>query len=392
MLSEDTSNLENIIMEQLPTENTENSNTPSTIASKYNVSEKIVNDISSQLSNHIADQVAIIIQNKQESDTNNSSSSSSNMYTTSGEDSGITGSTDVNDIIDKVIESDQPFTINDQLIKNLEKIRKNSVRLSIYHNRRYYYCKNILFGMFRVPMICLSSLNAFFAVGLQNYVNQPSISMINAVISLACGILTGIELLFNLQKRMEIELDTYKRYYKLCIQIAQGIDLHENSKEGEDEYIMSTGLEALFVKVYQEYQSIIDAGNAVNLYDRVFIDEYENLINMDGNKRDTKALIAELNQTISVVSSFNKVLSCFQESKYDRIVKDHCKHDHYLKRRTHRSVSNINNQSGNEPLSFVPTNTNLRPSSPRKSIRGGGTPTSSNSMNSKVDISQSKVI
>jgi hypothetical protein len=37
--------------------------------------------------------------------------------------------------------------------KLLDEIRANCVYLSIYHNRRYHFYKNILFTIFRVPPI-----------------------------------------------------------------------------------------------------------------------------------------------------------------------------------------------------------------------------------------------
>ena len=39
------------------------------------------------------------------------------------------------------------------------------------------------------------------------------------MISLFCGILTSIELLINLQKRMELELESYKEYYKISVDV-----------------------------------------------------------------------------------------------------------------------------------------------------------------------------
>ena len=42
----------------------------------------------------------------------------------------------------------------------LEKIRKNAVNYSMYHNRRYHYYKNVLFVCFRIPLI-LSHLFTF---------------------------------------------------------------------------------------------------------------------------------------------------------------------------------------------------------------------------------------
>ena len=90
--------------------------------------------------------------------------------------------------------------------KILNKIRHNCVNLSIYHNRRYHTYKNILFSVFRVPLIILAGGNSFIAVGMQNYLSQNTISIVNALLSILCGVITSIELLLNLQKRFSIKM------------------------------------------------------------------------------------------------------------------------------------------------------------------------------------------
>ena len=165
--------------------------------------------------------------------------------------------------------------------KILNNIRHNCVNLSIYHNKRYHLYKNVLFSGFRVPLILLSGGNSFIAVGMQNYLSQQSISLLNALISILCGIITSIELLLNLQKRMESELDSYKNYYKLSIEIFRFIKLDESERE-------ESGITYL-PKIYETYETLVITSNAVNVYRRGFVDEFED-INDD-------AVITELPKT-----------------------------------------------------------------------------------------------
>ena len=65
----------------------------------------------------------------------------------------------------------------------------------------------------------LSGLNSFFAVGLQHYLDQKTISLLNALISLFCGVLTSIELLWQLKDRVDQELESHKNFYKLSTDI-----------------------------------------------------------------------------------------------------------------------------------------------------------------------------
>jgi hypothetical protein len=151
----------------------------------------------------------------------------------------------------------------------LNKIRHNCVNLSIYHNRRYHTYKNILFSVFRVPLILLAGGNSFIAVGMQNYISQSNISIINALLSILCGIVTSIELLLNLQKRMEQELESYKNYYKLSIEIFRFIKLDPLDREEESKDFLP--------KIYETYEEYVTKGNAVNVYRRGFTDEFEDV-------------------------------------------------------------------------------------------------------------------
>jgi hypothetical protein len=152
--------------------------------------------------------------------------------------------------------------------KLLEKVRKNCVHLCKYHNNRYHRYRRILFVIFRVPLIFLSGLNSFVAVGTQGFLAQTNISLINALVSLFCGVITSIELLINLQKRMENELDSYNKYYKLSIDIYRFIRIND-AERGD-----VTEVEFLD-DVYEKYENYIAAGNVINMYERDFLDELE---------------------------------------------------------------------------------------------------------------------
>jgi len=149
----------------------------------------------------------------------------------------------------------------------LEKLRKNSVNYSMYHNRRYHFYKNMLFICFRIPLILLNGINSFSAVGLQLYISQTKISLLNAMLSLFCGILSSIEILINLQKRMENELDSHKNFYKLSLDLFRFLQIDEEHREMKSKDFLTN--------VYSKYQQLIVSGNATNVYRLGFIDELE---------------------------------------------------------------------------------------------------------------------
>ena len=177
-------------------------------------------------------------------------------------------------------EKELDVTIQTKRYFLLDKIRINAVNLATYHNHRYHVYKNILFTIFRVPLILLAGLNSFFSVGLQSYMAQSKISLITAVVSLFCGILTSIELLLNLQKRMEMEQETAKAYYKLAVEI-----YNELGKAIKDRGVKGDLRDFLKTK-FNDYQNLFAAANTVNMSERNFIDEFELYIDPDNADGD----------------------------------------------------------------------------------------------------------
>lgn len=165
--------------------------------------------------------------------------------------------------------------------KVLIRLRKNCVYLSIYHNRRYHFYKNILFCIFNVPLIVISGLNSFFAVGTQRYFTQETISLVNAILSLFCGILTSVELLWQLKERTQRELLSHKEYYKLSLDIFNFLQLDEVVR-------MQKGTQFL-TETYTMYKKYVESGNAINVYRRGFLDELEYVSEED--KKDLKYVL-----------------------------------------------------------------------------------------------------
>jgi hypothetical protein len=119
---------------------------------------------------------------------------------------------------------------SDRIEHILDMVRLNCVHLSEYHNYKYQLYKNRL-SYFRVPLIVLSAVNAYIAIGLNTYVKQSVISTTNGVISLFCGIITSIELFLNIQKRMENELLSHKQFYLLSVQIFKIISIDRSKRK-----------------------------------------------------------------------------------------------------------------------------------------------------------------
>jgi hypothetical protein len=111
----------------------------------------------------------------------------------------------------------------------LDKIRQNCVILCEQHKQQYLYLQSWL-KYFRLPCIVLSSINAVASIGLQSYVNQQHVSLINCLISLITTIITSTELYLQIEKQMSVELDVSKDYYILSIDIHKILGLNKENR------------------------------------------------------------------------------------------------------------------------------------------------------------------
>ena len=225
-----------------------------------------------------------------------------------------------------ICEDEPPEVQRIKIVLNM--IRKNCVKHSLYHNARYHFYRKCLVGCFRIPSLILSSLNGFFAVGLQKYMVQSTISLINAILSLFCGILTGIEILLNLQKRMECEMDTYKKYYKLSVEIKKELItyLHINDRKYDK-------LRDFLDKKYNDYQSIVSTSYIVTNHNRMFYDEFEIIAD---NRSENKKKISRL--SLGIYKAFDVCTSnCCKHNSY---MEDLQNESNYSPRHKSQNLSN----------------------------------------------------
>jgi hypothetical protein len=137
----------------------------------------------------------------------------------------------------------------------LENIRQNSVLMSNEHKKNYIYLRGQL-RYFKTPIIVLSAINSITAIGLQPYMEQSSISMLNCLLALTCGIIGSIELYLGISVQMEKELLSSKSFYLLSIEIYKVLALSA-------EHRIVNGNEFLNEK-YGEYIQLIEDSNILS--------------------------------------------------------------------------------------------------------------------------------
>lgn len=111
----------------------------------------------------------------------------------------------------------------------LDDIRQNCLILSNYNKTKYFELKK-LDQYFRIPTIILSAINSVFSVGLQPWLSQEYISIINCLISLLCGIIVSIEMFLNIQSDIEMHILLAKQFQLLALDIYKTITLERHNR------------------------------------------------------------------------------------------------------------------------------------------------------------------
>ena len=112
----------------------------------------------------------------------------------------------------------------------LDMIRLNSITHSDYHNQQYHRYK-YLYYYCQVPIIILSACSAFISSGTHPFLSQPTITIITTSMSLCIGIITSLNMFFNVQGNTEAERIAHKKYYLLSVEIMHMLYLQKGKKD-----------------------------------------------------------------------------------------------------------------------------------------------------------------
>lgn len=138
----------------------------------------------------------------------------------------------------------------------LDKIRKNCCLLSEYHRDKYLKLKAKI-KWFRLPVICISAVNSVFSVGLNSFVNQSAVSVINCLMSLIVGVIGSIELFLQIQLQMDASNTSAKDFYILSCEIFKMLSLQREHR--------NISAQSFLDEKYQEYIKYISAGSPLTI-------------------------------------------------------------------------------------------------------------------------------
>jgi len=110
--------------------------------------------------------------------------------------------------------------MNKKIRAQLNHIEQNASNLSQLNRKNYLYLSKQI-KYFKIPVIFFSSLNSIFAVSLNAYMSQPSVSLLNCLISFMVSLISSLELYLGLTKRLDKSLLCYRNFYMLSMKIKQ---------------------------------------------------------------------------------------------------------------------------------------------------------------------------
>jgi hypothetical protein len=138
---------------------------------------------------------------------------------------------------------------NDQTILILNNVRINSLNLSEYHRRNYFYYKSIS-NYFDIPIIITSSLAGSFSVGAIPYLDQGYISLISCSASMLITILSSIKLYLNINDNLQSESDMARKFYVLSLEIYKIINIPDEKRGNASDFLNSKYNQ--YIKLYEE--------------------------------------------------------------------------------------------------------------------------------------------
>lgn len=151
--------------------------------------------------------------------------------------------------------------------KLLEQIRLSSLTLYKEHKNNYLYLVNISNKLTLIIIIC-SFVSAFFNFGLKSYFTEETITITCSSITFSSGIVGILQLFYQSQKKMEMELHISKELYELSCDIYKTLSINHSLRHHDaQEYINNK------MNKYQNIIEMIDNPKN-NVYEKILPDTF----------------------------------------------------------------------------------------------------------------------
>jgi len=123
-----------------------------------------------------------------------------------------------------------------------------------HHNADHMYYQKLA-SRFNVPILIVSAINALTAVGLNSFIKQEYVSVLNAILSAGTGVLGSIQLYLKINEKMTNSLRASMLMKRLALKISKelSIDMENRVTKGE----------AFLADCFAEFNTALEQGNPI---------------------------------------------------------------------------------------------------------------------------------
>ena len=152
----------------------------------------------------------------------------------------------------------------------LDMIRLNSVSLSEQHYSKYQQYKRRL-NYVKYPVIAMSAVNAYAAVGLPLYMKQQYVSIGNTTVSFLVVIIVLLDMFMGTQKKLEGELTKYIEYKSIGKQIYEVLSINKPDRKIDAKLFLDMK--------FKLYETLADTNDRIMKFKDVVLSQSEKFIN-----------------------------------------------------------------------------------------------------------------
>lgn len=123
-----------------------------------------------------------------------------------------------------------------------------------HHNKDHiYYTK--LSSRFNIPILIVSAVNALTAVGLNSFISQEYVSVLNAILSSGTGVLGSIQLYMKINEKMTNALRASILMKRLALKVSKELSIDPENRVTDGQAFLSD--------CFSEFNTALEQGNPI---------------------------------------------------------------------------------------------------------------------------------
>jgi hypothetical protein len=123
-----------------------------------------------------------------------------------------------------------------------------------HHNKDHMYYQK-LSSKFNVPILVVSAINALTAVGLNSFVRQEYVSVLNAILSSGTGVLGSIQLYLKINEKMTNSIRASILMKRLALKISKELSIAPDHRVTDGQAFMND--------CFAEFNTALEQGNPI---------------------------------------------------------------------------------------------------------------------------------